>query len=410
MVNVGQRAVMETPAAARHVTDGERRSRLVRRHAITPAHRVADAEAATRAMVVLHATEAASVHLSVVARTEGVAVADVDAALYDDRSLVKQLAMRRTLFVFPRDLLAAAWGSASARVAETERRKIGKDVVVAEVATDGEEWLQRRRTEVLDLLAAEGELGAQQVRERLPDLDVRVSSSPSSARWSQPFPVAPRVLTWLGARAEIVRGANGGHWRLSRPRWAPMPAWLGEQPRAVAEVDGYAELVGRWLARFGPGTETDLVWWLGSTKTAVRRALADLGAVPVSLDSGDTGWLLPDDLEVEEPAQPAAALLPTLDPTTMGWKQRDFYLAPDDVPFLVDSAGNAGTTAWWDGRVVGCWVQDDAGRVRVVLRGDPGARARRALDDEAERLTAWLGGEVVGNVYKSQLMQAAHLP
>ena len=53
----------------------------------------------------------------------------------------------------------------------------------------------------------------------------------------------------------------------------------------------------RWLATFGPGTETDIVWWLGSTKTAVRRALADLEAVEVSLDGGGTGWVLPDDLE-----------------------------------------------------------------------------------------------------------------
>ena len=189
-----------------------------------------------------------------------------------------------------------------------------------------------------------------------------------------------------------------------------MGDWLGEEPRPLPEADGYRELVGRWLARFGPGTETDLVWWLGSTKTAVRRALADLGAVPVSLDSGDIGWLLPDDLDEEEPGDPAPALLPTLDPTTMGWKQRDFYLAPDDVRYLFDAVGNAGTTAWWGGRIVGCWVQDGEGRVHVVLRGDPGARARRALAAEAERLTAWLGGEVVGNVYTSELMKGARLP
>lgn len=42
------------------------------------------------------------------------------AALYDDRTIVKQLAMRRTLFVFPRELLPAAWGSTSARVADAD--------------------------------------------------------------------------------------------------------------------------------------------------------------------------------------------------------------------------------------------------------------------------------------------------
>ena len=396
-------------SAVRHVTDDERRARLVMRHAIAPAHRVTGAEAATRAMVVLHATEPATVHLAVAARTEGVSVADVDRALYDDRSLVKQLAMRRTLFVFPRDLLPAAWGSASARVAEAERKRIGGNAVSAGLADDGDAWLADRRREVLDLLDSAGPLGAQELRERLPALDVKVTVSAGS-KWGGPVPIAPRVLGWLGARADLVRGVNAGHWRLSRPRWTPMPAWLGEQPQPAPEADGYAELVGRWLARFGPGTETDLVWWLGSTKTAVRRALADLGAQPVSLDSGDTGWVLPEDLDPVGPVAPTAALLPTLDPTTMGWKQRGFYLDPDDVPFHFDTAGNAGTTAWWDGRIVGCWVQDDQGRVRVVLRGDPGTRGRRALDDEAERLTAWLDGQVVGNIYKSQLMKGALLP
>ncbi|QBR93946.1 winged helix DNA-binding domain-containing protein [Nocardioides euryhalodurans] len=394
----------------RHVPDSERRARLVRRHAIAPDHRVGDAVAATRAMVVLHATEPHSVHLSVAARVDGVTVADVDTALYEDRSLVKQLAMRRTLFVFPRDLLPAAWGSASARVAETERKKIGRDVVVGGLATDGEAWLGERRTEVLALLESEGALGAQAIRERLPALDAKVSASPASAKWGTPLPVAPRVLTWLGARGEIVRGVNGGHWRISRPRWTPMAAWLGEVPEPTTEADGYAELVGRWLARFGPGTETDLAWWLGGTKGAVRRALADLDAVEVSLDGGGTGWVLPDDVDPADPEPASAALLPTLDPTTMGWKERDFYLHPDDVRHLVDSAGNAGTTAWWDGRVVGCWVQDDDGRVQVVLRSDPGRTARAALDREAARLTAWLDGQVIGNIYKSQLMKGAVLP
>ncbi len=134
----------------------------------------------------------------------------------------------------------------------------------------------------------------------------------------------------------------------------------------------------RWLHSFGPGTEADLVWWLGATKGAVRRALADLGAVEVSLAEGP-GYLLPDDLDDLPEPEPWAALLPVLDPTTMGWKQRDFYLDPEDRPFLFDTNGNAGTTAWWCGRVVGCWVQDPDGAVVVVPRGDPGSEALAAL-------------------------------
>ena len=137
----------------------------------------------------------------------------------------------------------------------------------------------------------------------------------------------------------------------------------------------------RWLRSFGPGTEADLVWWLGATKGAVRRALGELDAVEVSLSEG-VGYLLPDDLDDLPEPEPWAALLPVLDPATMGWKQRDFYLDPEDRPYLFDTNGNGGTTAWWCGRVVGCWVQDPDG---VVDGRAPGRPRRRSPGRPAGR-------------------------
>jgi DNA glycosylase AlkZ-like len=394
----------------RHVTDEQRRHRLARRHAIAPGHRVADPVAATRAMTVLHATEPATVHLAVVARVDGVKVADIDRALQDDRTLVKQLAMRRTLFVFPRDLLPAAWGSASARVALTEWKRVVKDVEASGLAEDGNAWLEAACAAVLARLAdAPDGLPAQALREQVPEMAGTVTISPGT-KWGGDVPIGPRVLTQLGCRAEIVRGRNAGHWRLSRPAWTLMADWLGERPAALAEPDGYAELVRRWLATFGPGTTRDVQWWLGATVTATKRALADVGAVEVSLDGGGTGWVLPDDLDDVEPVAPWAALLPVLDPSTMGWKERDFHLPPEHTPYLFDSNGNGGTTAWWEGRIVGCWVQDDDGVVRVVLREDIGAEGRAALDVEAGRLTGWLDGVRVNSVYTSLQMKSALLP
>ncbi|MDI9902607.1 crosslink repair DNA glycosylase YcaQ family protein [Rhodococcus sp. IEGM 1409] len=168
--------------------------------------------------------------------------------------------------------------------------------------------------------------------------------------------------------------------------------------------DGYREIVRRWLYTFGPGTEDDIVWWLGSTKTVVRAALAELDAVAVSLGGGGTGWLLPDGVaEVSDPG-PWVALLPVLDPTIMGWKDRGFYLGPHRNQ-LFDNRGNAGTTAWVDGRVVGCWIQDEAGVVHVRLLETVPASARRSLDAESARLTEWLGGVKIGTGYVSPAMK-----
>ncbi|MQP35007.1 winged helix DNA-binding domain-containing protein [Rhodococcus erythropolis] len=385
----------------RHVSDDERRARIGVRHALAPSFRVDSPDAATRAMTVLHATESATVYLSCWARVRSLDAADVDNALYDQRSLVKQLAMRRTLFTFPRDLLPAAWSSASARVANTERARMAKDVVKAGIAVDGNDWLDRARAEVLTLLteAPEG-LSALEVRQAVPMTDVKVEGSAGEI-WS-----APRVLTHLGATADIMRGTNTARFPVSRPLWTLTRHWLDDAPTDLESADGYREIVRRWLHSFGPGTEDDIVWWLGSTKTVVRAALSELEAVAVSLDGGDTGWLLPDDVVTVSDPGPWAALLPVLDPTIMGWKNRDFYLGPHRNQ-LFDTRGNAGTTAWVDGRVVGCWIQDAAGVVHVRVLESVSADAQRALDAEAVRLTEWLGGVKIGTGYVSQAMEQA---
>lgn len=397
----------------RHVDDRERRARLAVRHALHPDHRAADPDGAARAMTVLHATEAATVHLSVHARAAdpGPTAEDIDRVLHEDRSLVRQLAMRRTLFVLPRDLLPAALGSASARVALTQRRAIARDVEKQGIVDDGDAWVERARLAVLDRLTGSEPLASRRLREEVPELAGEVVYAPHKS-YGGATPLAPRVLTLLGAEGRIVRGPNAGHWRVNRPTWVLAEVWLGERVEPAGTDEGYAELVRRWLRTFGPGTLEDVQWWLGSTRTAARRALAAVGAVEVSLDGGVTGWLLPDDVDPVAPVEPWAALLPTLDPTTMGWKGRSFYLDADQTPYLFDSNGNAGTTAWWDGRVVGAWVQDADGVVHVVPAPgavlDPDARA--ALDAEAGRLTSWLGGVRIGNVYASQLMKRALLP
>lgn len=395
----------------RHVDDAERRRRLAVRHGLHPDHRLAHPVGATRAMTALHATEPASVHLAVHARTAGVSPADVDSALYDDRTVVKQLAMRRTLFVLPLDLLPAALGSASARVAAEQRRLIGRDVERHGIARDGQAWLHRATAAVVARLTGSPPLGARQLREEVPELSGTITVD-TDKRYGGTFQLAPRVLTLLGASGVLVRGPNTGQWRTSRPTWTLMDAWLGGPPVPVPAEEGYAELVRRWLRTFGPGTLDDLQWWLGSTRTAARSALGAVGSVEVLLDGGRTGWVLADDEEPVPDPGPWAALLPTLDPTTMGWKHRDFYLEPRHVPHLFDTNGNAGTTAWWDGRVVGCWVQDHHAAVQVVLREgeDPGVQGRAALAAEAERLTAWLDGVRITTVYSSPLMKESRRP
>jgi hypothetical protein len=83
-----------------------------------------------------------------------------------------------------------------------------------------------------------------------------------------------------------------------------------------------------------------------------------------------------------------------LDPTIMGWKEREWYLGPHGGE-LFDSAGNAGPTVWAGGRVVGGWGQVPAGDVVYGFVEEVDNATERAVADEAARLTDWLDGVVV---------------
>jgi Winged helix DNA-binding domain len=373
----------------RRIEIAERRARLARRHRLAPEHRAGDVVEAARSLVCLHATDPASVYLSVWARVDGMTVDDLDRALYVDRSLVKHLAMRRTLFVFPRETLGFAQAGASDRVADVERRRLVRDVEKAGLRKNGERWLAEASRQVLDVLSDGREATSSELRQEIPLLEGSIVYGEGKS-WGGKLAVGPRVLTTLSAAGLVVRASNDGAWSVSRPRWASMTSWLGEELVPPAEADGVAGLVELWLRAFGPGTATDLKWWLGSTVGAVRKALADLHAVEVDL-GGQTGYVLPDDLDAVEPGEPSAALLPPLDPTTMGWHERDWYLGPHRAE-LFDTSGNAGPTAWWDGRIVGGWSQRETGEVDLQLLEDVGAEGQRALESEAERLTEWFGG------------------
>ena len=384
----------------RKVDIAERRARLGRRHGLAPGERAADAVEAAKRVVCLHATDPATVYLSAWARVDGLSREEVDRALYTDRSLVKHLAMRRTLFAFPREALAVAQAGASARVADSERRRLARDVEKAGLQRDGERWLARASDAVVEALADGREATSSELRAEIPLLEGSISYGEGKS-WGGQLPVGPRVLTTLSAAGRIVRASNAGVWTTSRPRWTSMGAWLGADLKVPLEAEGVAGLVERWLRAFGPGTETDIKWWLGSTLRLVRAALADLEAVKVDLD-GQTGFLLPDDLEPAEPVEPWGALLPPLDPTTMGWYEREWYLGPHKSE-LFDTNGNAGATAWWDGRIVGGWRQAESGEVALQLLEDVGTDAEAALAAEAERLTAWLGDTRLAHRFPSPL-------
>jgi hypothetical protein len=381
----------------------ERRNRLARGHFLS----ATDSEpitTVTAGLVGLHATDPATPYLSLWARCAGFGIADLELELYEKRSAVRYLAMRRTLWLVNSDDLAMIQSAASDRVADHERRRLTADVHKAGVAPDGDQWLDQACAAVLRHLSKHGPANSMELRAALPELAGTYDPAPGK-RWGGAVPLAPRVLTVLSARGDIVRGPNDGTWTTSRPRWITTANWLGNLSTAQGTQAAQAELTRRWLRTFGPATAADIKWWFGTTLTAVREALNDIGAVEVDLH-GSPGYALPDDLEPEQEVPPWCALLPGLDATTMGWFQRDWYLGEHRAQ-VFDTNGNAGPTAWWNGRVVGGWYQDDGARVQLQLLEGPGRDARRALQRRADELTSWLDGVRISPRFPSPLSKSA---
>ncbi|TDD48554.1 winged helix DNA-binding domain-containing protein [Kribbella antibiotica] len=371
----------------------ERRGRIGRRHRLAASSKAADATEAATAVVALHATDPATVHLSIAARVPGSDVAATERALYDDRTLIRMLGMRRTVFVVPTGFGPVVQAACADDIAVKQRRLLVKHLTEAGVADDAEScgtWLRTVEESTATALALRGSATAQELSADEPRLRTRLNMAEGKAYAAAPY-VTSRVLFQLAVEGRIVRGRPLGTWLSSQHQWSPAEEWLagGLGDKLMAE-EARITLARAWLTSFGPGTAADLQWWAGWTGGQTKKALAAVEAVEVDLD-GQIGYVLPGDEEPEVPVEPWVAFLPALDPTPMGWKDRGWYLG-DHKAKLFDNTGNIGPTVWADGRIIGGWGQPESGEVRFQLLEDVGRETRTLVEAAAASWTTWLAG------------------
>ncbi len=371
----------------RYIGVAERRTRLALRHRLAGAARAGSPEEVAGSLVALHGSDPATVYLAVGARLAEPAgtVPETGRALYEDRTLVRMHGMRHTVFVFPTELTAVVHASTGLVVAARERAALLKAMATA--GAPDAAWLKEVEDSALAALARRGQATATELAADEPRLREQFVYAAGKS-YEGVHTVSTRLLKVLGVEGKVVRGRPLGSWTSGQFRWAVSPA----HPELDA-AEAQALLLERWLAACGPATEADLKWWTGWKVTNVRRALAAIGARRVSLDEG-VGYVVDGDAgPVAGPVEPWAALLPALDPTAMGWQQRDWYLAPELRPALFDYSGNVGPTVWWNGRVVGGWAQRADGEIvwRLLDTEGVGRDAESAIAVEAERLRGWVG-------------------
>ncbi|MFG3057178.1 winged helix DNA-binding domain-containing protein [Streptomyces sp. NPDC048231] len=386
----------------RNIGTEERRSRLALRQRLAPQARAVTPEEVAESLVALHGTDPATVYLAVGARLADAVrtVAEGERALYEERTLVRMHGMRHTVFVFPTGLAAVVHASTGLTIAVKARAALVKDMVTGSEGRLTAEWLSEVESSALAALARRGQATVAELTRDEPRLKERFTYG-AGRSYEAEQTVSSRLMRVLGVEGRVVRGRPLGAWTSSQFRWAVAP------PHPVLPTDAaQRELLRHWLAACGPATEADLKWWTGWKLTDVRRALAAIGAVPVTVDGGATAYVIAEDTEpVQSPAGPWAALLPGLDPTAMGWQERDWYLSPGLRPALFDGSGNVGPTVWWNGRVVGGWARRPDGEVvwRLLETAGLGREERSVIGAEADRLGSWLAGTPVTPRFRTPL-------
>lgn len=377
--------------AERTIGVNERRARLAVRHHLAPGSGDGGPVAVARDIVAYHATDPATTYLAAAARTGFAPASVLDAAMYDDRTLVRILGMRRTMFVVPVELWPAVHTGCTRVIAGKERRQLLKMIAEGGIAGDADKWLEETGKAVLRSLSERGEATTQEIAEDVPQLREQIVLAPGK-RYESKTTMSPRVLFQLAAEGRIIRTRRVKSWS-SANRWAITEQWLPDTALDIPEDDAEPWLARAWLRAFGPGTLDDLKWWAGWTVRRTRQALAAVDAVEVEMDGGVTGYVLPDDVAPVADPEPWAAFLPSLDPAVMGWAMagRDWFLDGPARDQLYDRSGNIGPTVWWGGRVVGGWAQRADGTIAFRLFDDIGWEGTAAVGDVAGKLEAWLG-------------------
>jgi hypothetical protein len=385
------------------ITLAQRRARLGRRHHL--ARPTTSVEAATEGVLALHATAAASVYLSAWARVSSFKHADLEASVYERRSLVRMLGMRRTVFVAPVETAPAIDGACTQALVPGERKKV-IDLLEGVGTRDAARWLARVEAKTLAALEAAGEATASELGAAVPELATTFHVN-AGKKYEADIRLGSRVLFLLAASGKIVRGRPIGTWLSTQYRWAPASTWVDGDLGGLDPTVARAELLTRWLRTFGPGSLTDIKWWTAWTVAQTKAALAAVGAVEVAMETDrdgsiGSGYVLPDDTAPGRAPAHWVALLPSLDPTVMGWKDREWYLSPHEAA-LYDRSGNIGPTVWADGHVVGGWGQPADGRVVVRLLEPVTTTIEKRITAEAERLERWLDGTRVLPPFRTPL-------
>jgi hypothetical protein len=312
-------------------------------------------------LLAVQAQDPRGARLAVRARTEGVAAADVDRALSEDRSLLITWLNRGTLHLVRSEDYPWLHGLTTPPLLTSNTRRLRQEGVSEAAADKGVRIVERALTD-------EGPLTRPQLRERLDRASVPTAGQ------------ALVHLLFLATLREIaVRGPMVG----KEHAYVLVRDWLGPR-KPVDREAALAELARRYLDGHAPADDRDLARWAG---LPLRDARAGLAAISEQLVEREDGLL---ELKgTPDPAPlPPPRLLGAYDPVLLGWTSREEIIGPHKL--LVTNNGLFRPFAMVEGRAVSTW-RLAGGKLTIEHLQQVKKKDAAALEADAARVLEFLG-------------------
>src|SRR3954447_1981666 len=353
--------------------------RMERQHLLEPAPRALMVDT-VREHVAVQAQVMSLAELSLARRVPGITRADVQSALWDDRTLVKTWAMRGTLHLV-----------ASAELPELVRALGTRLNWLTDV------WLRYfevTREEMIAMQLAIGEVlnGEPMTRAELAEaLAARLGDPPFAQRGTSGW--GP-VLKPAASNGNLAFGPDRGR----NVTFVNPAAWLGlEMPEPADE--GMDPVLRRHLRAFPAASKQELARWWGSSTAklngTLRRQADTLAQVDVE---GTKAFVLAEDVALLAAAEPLAdttiRLLGGFDPYTLSLQTEAEALLPiARRPLVSRTAGWISAVLLSGGAVRGTWTHELKPRSAWV-EVTPWRRLTKAelstVEREAESVAAFL--------------------
>ena len=282
----------------------------------------------------LHATSSTTPYLSMFARTKNFTREHLDEELYVKKSLGKIRGIRRTLYIFPKEIISSVY-TATNKLVENQSKK-----ALESRGVSSEEY-KKISESIIGILKDDKrkEMTASEIK--------NILKTKSNISY---------VLYLMCDQGLIIRSKPRKYSLFSE--YFPDVDFLG-----IDEYEAEAQLVQYYLRAFGPVYEEDIVWWTGLGKSKIINALNHIEDQFVRIkisNSEERLILLRSDKgliqKINQAKTDIVNILPVLDPYLMGYKRRGRYLlSTEHYNYIFDRTGNITSTILLNGRVIGVW-------------------------------------------------------